>query len=161
MVHGDRAVKVDLDEGLPRLFARDAMRKDTTRKYHNQEEEELRSQLVDTVGGDVLGMGQEQMEENRSERSKRRKPNVEDVEPRRSLRLAKKRMTVELQKTVHDPEVLPYYMAAVESGYAGIRQNTPRVLPEEEEQQEGRVQEEAVMDKEGDMEQGLESGEEL
>ena len=33
MVHGDRAVNVDLDEGVLRLFARDAVRKDTTRKY--------------------------------------------------------------------------------------------------------------------------------
>ena len=41
-------------------------------------------------------------------------------------------------------------MAAVESRYAGTRQNTPRVLPEEEEQEEGMVQEEAVMDDEGD-----------
>ena len=52
-------------------------------------------------------------------------------------------------------------MAVVESGYAGTRQNTPRVLPEEEEQQEGMVQEEAVMDEEGDMEQGLESVEDM
>ena len=105
--------------------------------------------------------GQEQMEESRNERSEKRKPNVEDVGPRRSLRLAKKKVTMGLQGTVHDPEVLPYYMAAVESGYVGTRQNNPRVFPEEEEQQEGMVQEEAVMDEEGDMEQGLESGEEL
>ena len=50
MVHGDRAVNVDLDEGEPRLFARDAVRKDTTRAYQEQEEEELRSQLAGTVG---------------------------------------------------------------------------------------------------------------
>ena len=42
------------------------------------------------------GTGQEQLEEYRSKRSKRRKPNVEDMEPRRSLRLAKKRVTVGL-----------------------------------------------------------------
>ena len=35
------------------------------------------------------------------------------------------------------------------------------VSPEEGEQQEGIVQEEAAMEKEGDMEQGLESEEEL
>ena len=105
--------------------------------------------------------GQEQMKDSSSKRSKRRKPNVEYVEPRRSLSLAKKRVTVGLQETAYDPEVLPYYMAAVGSGYAGTRQNTPRVLPEEGEQQEGMVQEEAVMDEEGDMEQGIESVEEL
>ena len=31
MVHGNRAVNVDLDDGRSRLFARDAVRKDTTR----------------------------------------------------------------------------------------------------------------------------------
>ena len=137
MVHGDRAVNEDLDEGAPRLFVRDAMRKDTTRTHQDKEEEELSFQLVGTVGGDMPETGQGQMEESRSKRSKRRKPNLEDVGPRRSLRLAKKKVTVGLQETVHDPEVLPYYMAAVESGYPGTRQNTPRVLPEEEEQQEG------------------------
>ena len=81
---------------------------------------------------------------------------MEDVEPRRSLRLAKKRVTVGLQEMVPDPEVLPYYMAAVKSRYAGTRQNTQGVLPEVEKQQEGMVQEEAFMDEEGDMESGEE-----
>ena len=157
MVHGDKAVNVDLDEGVPRLFARDAMRKDTTRTYHDLEEEELRSHLAGLVGEDMTEPGQEQLKESRSERSERRKPNVEDVGPRRSLRLAKKKVTMGLLGTVHDPEVLSYHMAAVESGHAGTRQNNPRVFPEEEEQQERMVQEEAVMDEEGDTEQGIES----
>ena len=127
MVHGDRAVNVDLDEGEPRLFARDAMWKDTTRAYQEQEEEELRSQLADTVGEETP---EGQLEERKKER--RRKPNMEDVEPRRSLRLAKKKVTMGRQGTVDDPEVLPYYMAAVERGYAGARQSDPRVFPEEE-----------------------------
>ena len=55
MVHGDRAVNVDLEEGVRRLFARDDVRKDTTRKYQDQEEEELRSQLADTNGGTSWG----------------------------------------------------------------------------------------------------------
>ena len=86
---------------------------------------------------------------------------MEDVGPRRSLRLAKKKVKMGLQGTVHDPEVLPFYMAAVESRYAGTRKNNPRVFLEEEEQQERMVQEEAVMDKERDMEQGMENVEEL
>ena len=53
--------------------------------------------------------------------------------------------------TVDDPEFLPYYMEAVESGYAGTRQINPRVVLEEEdaslqapgEQQEPAEQEEA------------------
>ena len=57
---------------------------------------------------------------------------MEDVEPRRSLRLAKKKVTMGRLGTVDDPEVLPYYMAAVKSGYAGTRQNNPRVFSEEE-----------------------------
>ena len=84
---------------------------------------------------------------------------MEDVEPRRSIRLAKKKVTVGRLGTVDDPEVLPYYMAAVKSGYAGTRQINPRVVSEEEgaslqdtgEQQEpaeqgeaGRGQEEAM-----------------
>ena len=70
--------------------------------------------------------------------------------------------------TVDDPEVLPYYMAAVESGYAGTKQNNPRVFSEEEdapppdigEQQEPIVQEEAE-DGEEAMEHATESREEL
>jgi hypothetical protein len=157
MVHGDRAVNRDLDEGVTRLFARDAVRKDTTRAYQEQEEEELRSQLAGTVGEDRPEAGLEQLEESRNERSERRKLNMEDVEPRRSLRLAKKKVTIRRLGTVDDPEVLPYYMAAIESGYAGTRQNNPRVFSEEEEartpdigeQQELIVQEEAVRQGQG------------
>ena len=59
------------------------------------------------------------------------KPNMEDVEPRRSLRLAKK-VTMGRLGTVDDPELLPYYMEAVKSGYAGTRQINPSVVVEEE-----------------------------
>ena len=94
---------------------------------------------------------------------------MEDVEPRRSLRLAKKRKTMGRLWTVDDPKVLPHYMAAVDSGYAGTRQNNPRVFSEEEdasppdigEQLELIVQEEADEDKEEAMEQAIESMEEL
>ena len=45
--------------------------------------------------------------------------------------MAKKKVTLGSLGTVDDPEVLPYYMAAVESGYAGTRQINPRVFSEE------------------------------
>ena len=57
---------------------------------------------------------------------------MENVEPRRSLRLAKKKVTMGRLGKVDDPEVLPYCMAAVESGYAGTRQINPKVFSEEE-----------------------------
>ena len=142
---------MDLDDGSTRLFARDAVRKDTTRAYLEQEEEELRSQLADTVGE---ARPEGQLEESKRERRQRLKPNMEDVEPRRSLRLAKKKVTMGRLGTVDDPEVLPYYMAAVESGYAGARQINPRVFSEEEdaplqaEQREPAEQGEAVGEQE-------------
>ena len=37
-----------------------------------------------------------------------------------------------ITEVADDPEVLPYYMAAVERGYAGARQSNPRVFSEEE-----------------------------
>ena len=83
--------------------------------------------------------------------------------------MAKKKVTLGSLGTVDDPEVLPSHMAAVESGYAGTRQNDPRVLSEEEdapppdigEQREPTVQEEAGGDQEEAMEQATESLEEL
>ena len=33
---------------------------------------------------------------------------------------------------MNNPEVLPYYMEAVKSGYAGTRKRGPRNVPEEE-----------------------------
>ena len=40
------------------------------------------------------------------------------MEPRQSTRLAKKRVTMGAQGSVDDPEILPYYMDAVEQGWA-------------------------------------------
>ena len=64
--------------------------------------------------------------------------------------------------------MLPYYMAAVESGYAGTRQINPRVFSDEEdapppdigEQQEPTEQEEAGGDQEEATEQATDSVEE-
>ena len=95
-------------------------------------------------------------------RRQKLKPNMEDVEPRRSLRLAKKSVTMGRLGTVDDPEVLPYYMEAVERGYAGTRQITLRGVTEEEdaplqasgEQHEPAEQEDAREGQEEAMEGG-------
>ena len=63
-------------------------------------------------------------------RRQKKKPNMEEVEPRRSLRLAKKNLTMGPQGTMDNPEVLPYYMEAVESGYAGTKQRDMRGVTE-------------------------------
>ena len=53
------------------------------------------------------------------ERRQKQIPNMEEAEPRRSLRLSKKKVTVgrlEMVATVDDPQVLPYYMEAFKRG---------------------------------------------
>ena len=130
MVHGDRAVNVDLDDGRTRLFERKAVKKDTTKTYREAEEEELRSQM----SGTALEVREDgQLEESMGERRKRQRPNMEETEPRRSLRLAKKRVTMGRLGTVDDPKVLPYYMEAEEQGWAGTKKMCPRNVPEETE----------------------------
>ena len=57
---------------------------------------------------------------------------MEEVEPRRSLRLAKKNVTMGAQGTMDNPEVLPYYMQAVDSGYLGTRKRNVKAFIEEE-----------------------------
>ena len=61
---------------------------------------------------------------------------MEDVEPRRSARLAKKKVTLEDTGREDNPEELPYYMEAVENGYAGTSQRNHTTLQEEQEAQE-------------------------
>ena len=83
--------------------------------------------------------------------------------------MAKKKVTLGDTGTVDNPEELPYYMAAVEEGYAGTRQRDPMVLSGEEdapppdtgERQESTVQEEDGGDQEGAVEQAVEGLEEL
>ena len=48
------------------------------------------------------------------------------MEPRRSTRLAKKRVSMGAQVTVDNPEILPYYMEAVEKGWAGTKKRCPQ-----------------------------------
>ena len=129
MVHGNRAVNVDLDDGRTRMFARDAVRKDTTRAFMPEEEEQLQSQLA---GTGLEPRPDEPLLEPLRGRKRNHRPNVEEAAPRRSLSLAKKTVTLGAQGTMNDPEELPYYMQAVESGYAGISQG--RVMPATEEE---------------------------
>ena len=91
MVHGNRAVNVDLDDGRTRLFASDDVRKDTTRPFMSEEEEQLQSQLV---GSGLEPRPDELLEEPLRGRKQNQRPNVEEAPPRRSLRLAKKSVTV-------------------------------------------------------------------
>ena len=61
----------------------------------------------------------EQLEESMRERRRKQRPNMEEAEPRRSLRLSQKKVTVRrlaMVATVDDPELLPYYMEAVKRG---------------------------------------------
>ena len=44
LVHGKRSVNVQLEDGRTRLFRREDVKKDTTKRYQEAEEEELRSQ---------------------------------------------------------------------------------------------------------------------
>ena len=90
------------------------------------------------------------------------------MEPRRSLRLAKKKVTLGDTGTVDNPEELPYYMEAMENGYAGTRQRDHTTPPEVEEPQvptevgpeEHPMREEVEDDQEEVVEQAEESLEE-
>ena len=77
-------------------------------------------------------------------RKRNQRPNVEEAPPRRSLRLAKKRVTMGAQGTVDDPEELSYYMQAVGSGYAGTSQSMVMPAVEEEDSLEQAAMEQLV-----------------
>ena len=130
LVHGQRSVNVGLMDGRSRLFTRGALKKDSTKKYQEAEEEELRNQVA---GTSLEAKDDGQLEESMQERRKRQRPNTEQVEPRRSTRLAKKWVTMGAQGTVDDPEILPYYMDAVEQGWAGTKKRCPQYGLEESE----------------------------
>ena len=97
MVHENRSVNVDLDDGSTRLFERAAVRNDTTKTYQEVEEEEHRNQLAGTV---LEARTDEQLEESTRERRQRQKPNIEGAEPRRSLKLAKKKVTIRVLESL-------------------------------------------------------------
>ena len=60
------------------------------------------------------------------ERKARQRPNTEQTEPRRSSRLARKRMTMGGEGSTHETENLPYYMEVVEKGRTGRWQTRPQ-----------------------------------
>ena len=130
LVHGQRSLNVGLEDGRRRLFRRGALKKDSTRKYQEAEGEELSNQVA---GTSLEAKDDGQLEESMQESRKRQRPNKEQVEPRRSTRLAKKRVTMGAQGNVDDPEILPYYMDAVEQGWAGTKKNCPQYGLEESE----------------------------
>ena len=130
LVHGQRSLNVGLKDGRSRLFRRGALKKDSTRKYQEDNEEELSNQVAGTsLEVKVDGQLEGSMQESR----KRQRPNKEQVEPRRSTRLAKKQVTIGAQGTVDDPEILPYYMDAVEQGWAGTKKRCSQYGLEESE----------------------------
>ena len=88
----------------------DPKKVEATREYREQEEDEFRVQM----GGEVNLEEQQQGGEKQRRRGRNR--NVEDVEPRRSSRLAKKKVTVGDSEKEDNREELPYYMEAVETG---------------------------------------------
>ena len=48
LVHGKRSVNVALEDSRTRLFTRADVRKDSTKRYQEAEEEELKSQVAGT-----------------------------------------------------------------------------------------------------------------
>ena len=127
IIHDDRSVNMDLANGRTCLFERKEVKKDTTKAYREAEKEEFPSQVAGTV---LEAKVDKQLEESMRERRQRHGPNKEETEPRRSLRLAKKKVTMGRLDTVDFPEVLPYYMEVVKRGWAGTRKRDPRNKPE-------------------------------
>ena len=84
MVHGDRSANVELEDGDTLL--------DTTRKYQEEEDEDLHSQLEGT--GMETRKDQELEETRNRPRVARQAPNAETEGPRRSSRLPRKRVTL-------------------------------------------------------------------
>ena len=87
--HGERSVNVALEDNSSRLFMREDVRLDSTKKYQEAEEEGLNTHLV--------GMGLEArnnhklMETMRRPRKAKQAPNTDQGEPKRSSRLAGRR----------------------------------------------------------------------
>ena len=118
LVYGQRSVDVGLKDGRSRLFTREKVKKDSTKRYQEVGEEELRNQVA---GTSLEAEEDEELEEFMQERRKRQSPNTEQVEPRRSTSLAKKRVSMGPQGTVDDPDILAYYMEAVKQGWASTK----------------------------------------
>ena len=117
MVRGGRAVLVVLDGRSSRMYKREDIRLDTTKRYQENEEEDLNKELR---GSELEVRKNHELEESlKGPRKARHITNISDTKPRRSSRLAKKRVTLMTQEETHDPATLPYYMDAVDEGRAG------------------------------------------
>ena len=116
LVHGERSVNVLLDGGDSRLLMREEVRLDSTKKYKDYKEEDLSTQLAGT--GLEARMDHELAETRKRPRRARQQASSVQDEPRRSLRMAKKKVTRGEEQDFHNPEHLPYYMDAVEQGHA-------------------------------------------
>ena len=125
VVHGERAVFVVMDDRSSRLYKREDVRLDTTKRYQENKEEELNSQLVGTElearkDHELEARKEHELEETlKVPRKARQVTNTSDAAPRRRSRLAKNRLTIGTHGEAHDPETLPYYMNAVKEGRAG------------------------------------------
>ena len=75
LVHGERSANVELEDGDTRLFMRSDVRLDTTRKYQEDEEEDLNSQLAGT--GLEARKDQELEDTRKRPRRARQAPNVD------------------------------------------------------------------------------------
>ena len=117
VVHRDRAVFVILDDRSSRMYKWEDIRLDTTKKYQGIEEEELDNEWK---GSELEARKDHKLEESlKVPRKARQSTNASDTGPRRSLRLAKKRVTLRPLEEAHDPNTLPYYMDPVEEGMVG------------------------------------------
>ena len=94
------------------------LRLDTTRKYQEEVDEDLHSQLE---GKGMETRKDQELEETRKRpRVARQAPNAETEEPRKSSRLSRKRVTLVDEERSHNPRNLAYYMEAVREGHAGL-----------------------------------------
>ena len=117
MVRGGRAVLVVLDGRSSRMYKREDIRLDTTKSYQENNEEDLDMELR---GSELEVRKDQELEESMKEPRKARQiTNTSETGPRRSSRLANKRVTLGTQEETHDPATLPYYMDTVEEGRAG------------------------------------------
>ena len=128
VVHAGRSVNMALENMSSRLFKREDIRLDSTKRYEEYEEEELNNQLVGT--GLKARSHHKLVETMRAPRKARQastttEPNADRPEPRSSMRLAR-RVTVGEQDDSRNPRELPYYMGAVEQGYAGRGEGRPQ-----------------------------------
>ena len=92
VVHSGRSVFVALDDRNSRMYKKEDARLDTTMRYQENEEEELDNELR---GSDLEVRKDHKLEESLKAPRKARKAISTNIPaPRRSLRLARKRVTL-------------------------------------------------------------------